>query len=172
MNSNEEFDELARRKLEERQIPFQEADWQDARSRIDAQRGGGNKGAWITGAVALLLVGGLAWYGTGSSETAATVAANQNKEVPSVKAEAIEQNGTSNVTTLVVPTPNSATTTTTVAISSPSVGDNSVKSIPVHSAEQALAAETAANAAAKTSQSHKTDQEVATVSPSTQIGCR
>jgi hypothetical protein len=85
MNSNEEFDELARRKLEERQIPFQEADWQNARSRIDAQRGGGNKGMWITGAVALLLVGGLAWYGTGSSETAATVAANQNKEVPSVK---------------------------------------------------------------------------------------
>lgn len=163
MNSNEEFDELARRKLEERQIPFQEADWQNARSRIDAQRGGGNKGAWITGAVALLLVGGLAWYGTGSSETAATVAANQNKEVPSVKAEAIDQNGTSNATTLVVPTPNSATTTTTVAISSPSVGDNSVKSIPVHSAEQALAAETAANATAKTSKSHITDQEVATV---------
>ena len=91
MSLNEEFDELARRKLEERQFAFQEADWQGARKLIDAQRGGGNKAMWITGAVALLLVGGLAWYGTNSTGTERAVAAVEQVAPPSLKTTAVDQ---------------------------------------------------------------------------------
>lgn len=64
MSINEEFDELARRKLEACNFPYAEADWKDARSRIDAERSGRrNRWAWITG-TALLIIGILVWTGT------------------------------------------------------------------------------------------------------------
>ncbi|MBS1568196.1 MAG: hypothetical protein JST45_02025 [Bacteroidetes bacterium] len=64
MSINEEFDELARRKLGERDFPFQENDWQNARRRIDAQRTGRGRAAiWITGALCLL--GTALWFAMG-----------------------------------------------------------------------------------------------------------
>jgi len=64
MSPDQEFDELAREKLEGRSIPFAEADWQDARSRIDAARGRrGRPGAWILGGGLLLVIGSLWWVG-------------------------------------------------------------------------------------------------------------
>ena len=75
MSLNEEFDELARRKLEERAFPFQEADWQDAHARIDAQRDGRGRAAWILSAGLLLLMGGALWLGTRPAATESPIAA-------------------------------------------------------------------------------------------------
>lgn len=61
MSPNEEFDELARQKLAERDFPYREGDWQQARALIDAQRGRRNRGAWFMAGSALLLLVGLAW---------------------------------------------------------------------------------------------------------------
>ena len=78
MSHNDEFDELARRKLEERQVAFQEADWQAARKLIDAERGGSKRAAWITGALLLLLISGPVWYGTGSAGPEEAVASAEH----------------------------------------------------------------------------------------------
>lgn len=59
MSMNEEFDELARRKLQERRLEYQEADWQQARVLLDARRGSRRLGWWAGGAGLLLLV---AWF--------------------------------------------------------------------------------------------------------------
>lgn len=62
MNSNEEFDELARRKLEERAFPYQEGDWQAARALIDAGRKGRRIWPWALGTAVVLFSGSL-WLG-------------------------------------------------------------------------------------------------------------
>lgn len=71
MKQDEQFDELARRKLDEQSFPFEEADWSAARALIDAQRGrtGGMPWAWLT-LIVLLLAGGLAWYMLADGRTA------------------------------------------------------------------------------------------------------
>lgn len=63
MNSNEQFDELARQKLAERDFPFQEAHWLDAQRAIATQRRGRRGGAlWIAGgALAVILGAWLLW---------------------------------------------------------------------------------------------------------------
>lgn len=91
MSLNEEFDDLARRKLEERQVAFQEADWLAARKLIDAERGGHNRGAWIIGAVALSLISGLVWVGTSSTGTAEAVVQIEQVAPRSVEATTAEQ---------------------------------------------------------------------------------
>lgn len=62
MKQDEQFDELARRKLEERSFPFEEADWTAARALIDTERGRTGGMIWPWWALGLLLAGGLAWY--------------------------------------------------------------------------------------------------------------
>jgi hypothetical protein len=69
MNSNKEFDELARRKLAECNFPYQEADWQAARALIDAGRSGRKLWPWALGTAVVLLSGSL-WLG--HSEAART----------------------------------------------------------------------------------------------------
>ena len=66
MSINEEFDELARRKMAERDFHFQEADWHAARALIDAERGSRKAWPWYLGA-ALLLISGSLWYWNGST---------------------------------------------------------------------------------------------------------
>ncbi|HQV39996.1 MAG: outer membrane beta-barrel protein [Flavobacteriales bacterium] len=150
MSLNEEFDELARRKLEERQFAFQEADWQGARKLIDAQRGGGNKAMWITGAVALLLVGGLAWYGTNSTGTERAVAAVEQVAPPSLKTTAVDQPAQNKSTTPMgtPPEPNAP------AVAADMVAP-SIRSIPVHSEDRATDAPTALDPEAEKSAPRK-----------------
>lgn len=59
MSTNEEFDELARRKLQERRLEYQEADWQQARALLDTRRDSTRWGWWASGAGLLLL---MAWF--------------------------------------------------------------------------------------------------------------
>ncbi len=63
MNHEEEFDALARGKMEERSFPFQEAHWLDAKRLIDAQRGRTRGGLlyWLAGAALLIFVTGVWW---------------------------------------------------------------------------------------------------------------
>lgn len=83
MSPDQEFDELARQKLEGRSFPFAEADWQDARSRIDAARGRRRRrGAWLLGGGLLLLLGGLWWLGRPHASPEGSVAVH----VPQVEA--------------------------------------------------------------------------------------
>ncbi|MGV9012985.1 MAG: hypothetical protein ACOH13_10370, partial [Flavobacteriales bacterium] len=144
MSHNEEFDELARRKLVERQFSMPDADWQNARRLIDAQRGGRNRTVWIAGAVALMLMGGLAWYGMDTSGTEVTVAAVQHKEAPSENAEAFALNGANASTTFPVAKLDATLPVIPEEFNSSSTGDQNVNSIARHSGEQELAEETAA----------------------------
>lgn len=144
MSLNEEFDELARRKLKERAFPFQEADWQDARKRIDAHRGG--KGyAWFTGAV-LLLIGGMVWYGTRSTATENTMASIEQVAPTSVATTAQGQIAPNEmVDPIVAPSKQNeqASPADTMA--------PSIKSIPVHVVDRAYEASTKASIPTKSS---------------------
>jgi len=120
MSLNEEFDELARRKLEGRQFPFQEADWQAARSLIDAQRRRRDRAAWIFGAGMLLLISGLTWYGTRPATEVANTAVvgqeqvKQAQQGPAESATAIALNATSRTTSsTIAPTANTVNASAT-----------------------------------------------------------
>lgn len=84
MNSNEEFDDLARRKLEERSFPFQEADWRQARGMIDAQQGGKGRLPWYLGGAALLLLLGLATWKWSFTDGDARKEITSGRPVPAV----------------------------------------------------------------------------------------
>ncbi len=70
MSERNEFDDLARRKLEERETVFHEGDWTAAERLIAAQHNstGGWK-HWAIGGIALLLIGVTAWWSTSNSST-------------------------------------------------------------------------------------------------------
>lgn len=74
MNLDNEFDELARRKLQEQTFPFEEAHWQLAEQAIAAQRGRKRRGFWLLGAAALLMVSTTAWWTLREAEPAGTLA--------------------------------------------------------------------------------------------------
>lgn len=59
MNLNDQFDELARRKLEERAFPFEESAWLDAQRAIAARKGRRRRWGWYLGG--LLAALGMAW---------------------------------------------------------------------------------------------------------------
>jgi hypothetical protein len=69
MNLENEFDELARRKLQELEHPFEEANWDEAQRMITAQRKG-RGGRMIIGAMALLFLGTAAWWATRPNDAA------------------------------------------------------------------------------------------------------
>lgn len=62
MSERNEFDDLVRRKLEERQIDHQEADWLAAQRLIQAQRGSTPWRKWAIGGAAVLLIAGVTWW--------------------------------------------------------------------------------------------------------------
>lgn len=63
MSKQNRFDELARRKLEERQFPFDEVQWQAARQAIRADRNKRHAGGWtLAGCVALLAGLAFLWW--------------------------------------------------------------------------------------------------------------
>ena len=100
MSINEQFDELARQKLEERAFPFDEGAWQRAQQSIAAQGRRRRKPIWFAGgAVAVGLVLWLLWPG----QDEPLVAEQLNTEVrPEASAEGptlnVQEIGTSNGT--------------------------------------------------------------------------
>lgn len=127
MSLNEEFDELARRKLEERQFGFQEEDWQAARKLIDAERGGRNRAVWIAGALVLLLVSGLVWYGTRPSEQKNAVAAMEQAAPRTVEVSVTDQQVQNNSATTTEAPPKANEPAMAMELKTPSI-----QSIPVH----------------------------------------
>lgn len=69
MSKQNRFDELARRKLEERQFPFDEAQWQAARQAIRAERNRRRAGGWALAGCVVLLAGlALLWWPAGEGD--------------------------------------------------------------------------------------------------------
>jgi hypothetical protein len=62
MNLNNEFDELARRKLQEQAFPFEEANWSEMQKSLNGGRKRRAGGFWILGSATLLLVGISSWW--------------------------------------------------------------------------------------------------------------
>lgn len=152
MSLNEEFDELARRKLEERQVAFQEADWQAARKLIDAERGGSHPTAWITGTIALLLISGLVWYGTSSLGMENTVAAIEQTAPRAEEANAAEQPVQTTPATATIASRSSreeaspkATAEAAVPAAASDEQAQSIQSIPVHLLDRSTQATTPAS---------------------------
>lgn len=63
MKHEEQFDELGRRKLAQREFMFDEAHWEDVQAALNAQRKR-RPAAWFWAAALLLISGGALWYGT------------------------------------------------------------------------------------------------------------
>ncbi|HRH37800.1 MAG TPA: hypothetical protein PK760_05615, partial [Flavobacteriales bacterium] len=87
MNTNNEFDELARQKLGERSFAFEEAHWLDAQRAIAADRKRRGGAAWWY-AAAIVLVAGATWMlwpseGTSVADKASTTPAIENNEANS-----------------------------------------------------------------------------------------
>lgn len=62
MSERNEFDDLARRKLEEREFPFHEADWLEAQHLIAQQRSSGIRPTWLLTGIGLVLIGTSVWF--------------------------------------------------------------------------------------------------------------
>ena len=70
MNTENEFDALARQKLEGRSIPFDENHWVEMQAVLNAQKKRKKRfGFWFGGGAALLLLIGGAWYLNGPSNS-------------------------------------------------------------------------------------------------------
>lgn len=94
MNDRTEFDDLARRKLEEREFPFDPQAWADMEHQLDAQDNGRAAAAksrdrrWMLAALLLLATCGGVWYGvahkSASEQKAAVVPASPQQPAPAV----------------------------------------------------------------------------------------
>lgn len=62
MTPQEQFDDLVRRKLEERSFPFNEAHWEQAQEAIAARKRGRRGGYWVGALILLLGTGIAAWW--------------------------------------------------------------------------------------------------------------
>jgi hypothetical protein len=83
MNLNEQFDELARQKLEERAFPFDEAAWHTAQQSLTNERRR-RKGAWYL--LALIPLAFITWMLWPASDNASIVADSSATHVESVEA--------------------------------------------------------------------------------------
>lgn len=86
MSLNDQFNELARRKLEERVFPFEEGAWLQAEKAIGAQRQRRRWTLWLI--PGLLMVGFLAWWAMPCGEAGAPAALRAQLEHPVVGQEA------------------------------------------------------------------------------------
>jgi hypothetical protein len=83
MKHDEQFDELARRKLAERSFPFEEAHWLAAEEAIHTGgKRNSRKGLWYGGAALLLLLAGLWWWAPQAGVPEAEHAATQAEAAP------------------------------------------------------------------------------------------
>lgn len=86
MSLNDQFDELARRKLEERVFPFEEGAWLQAEKAIGAQR---QRRRWMLWFIpGLLVVGLMAWWAMPAGEVRAPAAPMAQLEHPVAGQEA------------------------------------------------------------------------------------
>ncbi|MEZ4756193.1 MAG: hypothetical protein R2817_05145 [Flavobacteriales bacterium] len=115
MNLENEFDELARRKLEERNIPFREGDWLQAQELLARQqRKSVRIWPWMLGL--LLVTGSTAWWL--SNEQDATTATHTAANAPAagapsdVQAPSVQESENASTEPLSVPQQHSSTTTT------------------------------------------------------------
>lgn len=116
MNLDNEFDELARRKLQEQSFPFEEAHWQQAEQAIAAQRGRKRRGFWLLGAAALLMVGTTAWWTLNNAEADTALASTSTTD--STSPSTVEQHGAEKIeasSTTVSTSPSSGTATPAAA---------------------------------------------------------
>jgi hypothetical protein len=159
MNRENEFDELARRKLEERSFTYQESDWKQAQQAIAAQRGRKRRGFWLLGAAALLMVGTTAWWSLREAERDGTLA--NTAPVTNRRTAAAEQHAANEAQD---PSTSSASTTSTASavpttddIASASVDTDQIPATPYsagvasNAPAQALASSTAAAHTSSTS---------------------
>lgn len=150
MSNNEEFDELARRKLDEQAFPFRETDWDAARALIDAQRRRRRWSAWITGATVLLLISGLTWYGTRSAGTDESIASLEQAAPPSIEAIATDQPVQNQTATPVDSTSQASKPASAAFATAPSI-----TSIPVHPVDRSAEVRPSVNAAVEKSSARK-----------------
>lgn len=85
MSDRTEFDDLARRKLEEREFAFDQAAWNDMERMLHGKRRN-RRGWWITAALLLLIGTGTWWtlHSSGTNEVAEAPAAVPHERTPSV----------------------------------------------------------------------------------------
>ncbi len=95
MNTNNEFDELARRKLAERDFPFQEAHWLEAQRAIAAQGNTRKGGAWwyVAGGVAVIIGAWLLWHVNGpiAQHTGKAVVVSERNEGTSAAPQQVKE---------------------------------------------------------------------------------
>ncbi|MCC6936808.1 MAG: hypothetical protein IT226_01175 [Flavobacteriales bacterium] len=95
MNTNNEFDELARRKLAERDFPFQEAHWLEAQQAIAAQGNTRKGGAWwyVAGGIAVIVAAWMLWPVNGpiAQHTGKAVVVSERNEGKSVAPQQVNE---------------------------------------------------------------------------------
>jgi len=91
MSTNEEFDELARHKLQERRMEYSDADWQQARALLDARRRSKRWGWWAGGAGLLLLLAWMLLPGQGSDKAPSRAGVALPVEAPVRQVEHVAQ---------------------------------------------------------------------------------
>jgi hypothetical protein len=162
MNRENEFDELARRKLEERSFAYQESDWKQAQQAIAAQRGRKRRGFWLSGAAALLLVGTAAWWTLREAERAGTLAITApvtNRRTSIVEQHAMRE----------APSPAIGSASNTSASSAvPAANDNASAAIhPDERASTASSTGVASNTPAQAQASSTAAAQIPSASPNT-----
>ena len=124
MNLDNEFDELARRKLQEQAFPFEEAHWSQAEQVIAAQRGRKRRGFWWLGAAALLVVSTALW------------STRRGPEPTEAVADTVAVTGESTAATTKRNAHNTADRPSTPSSSVPSTTSRSASTPPVHQSQE------------------------------------
>jgi len=116
MNRGNDFDELARRKLEERSFPCQESDWQQAQVLLTRrQRHGVRIWPWALGL--LLLAGSAVWWLSGARDTSAPPSATADTPYPGTPSSGTVQGFEKNDGTLANATSDTGQHTSTPSVS-------------------------------------------------------
>ncbi len=164
MNLDNEFDELARRKLQEQDFPFEEAHWQLAEQAIAARRGRKRRGFWLLGVAALLMVSTAAWWTLREAEPAGTLASTTTtaNEAPSATGP-----NSRNKAEDIGPSPTSASNTSTSTAVSASNDNASPAVDPDQSVATPSSAGDAPNTPAQAQASSTTAAHTASATPNT-----
>lgn len=108
MNERTEFDDLARRKLEERQFPFDPQGWDDMERQLDAMAAPPTKRndrRWLLAALLLLATFGGVWYAVVSSRTSVPPHEQSTAQVAEQKEGSAKNSTTQSHGTPVAPAP-------------------------------------------------------------------